>query len=301
MIQTDLYRELLDRLVRDLKVLPDKPEETPASTLSALWHAAAGTPRSARQVGQDDLPMLDDAGRASLLAMVERRLSGAPLAHLTGRQHFMGLELLASGEALVPREETELLGYAALALVRERVAQAGQATVMDVCTGSGNLAVALAHHEPRARVFGADLSVDAVNLARRNARQLGLADRVEFRDGDLLAPFDRPEFHGIVDCLTCNPPYISSAKVGSMPEEIAAHEPRLAFDGGPFGIRILQRLITDAPRFLRPGGWVAFEVGLGQGPAMSQRVQGNPCYVETRTVLDRAGAVRAVLARTGTA
>jgi release factor glutamine methyltransferase len=300
MMQADLYRDLLDRLARDLKVLPDKSEETPASTLSALWHAAAGTPRSARHVGQDDLPALDDAARASLLAMIERRLTGVPLAHLTGRQHFMGLELLASGEALVPREETELLGYAALALVRERVAEAGQATVLDVCTGSGNLAVALAWHEPRARVFGADLSVDAVGLARRNAQQLGLADRVEFRDGDLLAPFDEPAFHGVVDCLTCNPPYISSAKVGSMAEEIAAHEPRLAFDGGPFGIRILQRLITDAPRFLRPGGWVAFEVGLGQGPAMAQRVQGNPRYVETRTVSDRAGSVRAILARTGT-
>lgn len=301
MIQADLYRDLLDRLSRDLRVLPDKPEETPASTLSALWHAAAGTPRSARHVGQDDLPALDDAARVSLLAMLERRLSGVPLAHLTGRQHFMGLELLASGEALVPRAETELLGYAALALVREQCAEAGQATVMDVCTGSGNLAVALAWHEPRARVFGADLSVDAVNLARRNAQQLGLADRVEFRDGDLLAPFDEPAFHGVVDCLTCNPPYISSAKVASMAEEIAAHEPRLAFDGGPFGIRILQRLITDAPRFLRPGGWVAFEVGLGQGPAMAQRVQGNPHYVETRTVSDGAGAVRAILARTGAA
>ena len=106
-------------------------------------------------------------------------------------------------------------------------------------------------------------------MARRNATQLGLAKRVSFRVGDLLAPFDTPGFPGSVDLLVCNPPYISSAKVDGMHAQVADHEPRLAFDGGPFGIRILQRVINEAPRLLRAGGTLAFEVGV----AMSHRPQ----------------------------
>jgi len=116
---------------------------------------------------------------------------------------------------------------------------------------------------PQSQVYAADLSEDAVALARENARHLQLHSRTEFGAGDLLAPFDKPELHGTIDLLTCNPPYISSAKVDHMHQEIAAHEPHLAFDGGPFGVNILMRLLQDAPRFLNHNGWLAFEVGLG--------------------------------------
>jgi len=97
--------------------------------------------------------------------------------------------------------------------------------------------------------------------------------------------------------LTCNPPYISSAKVGQMAEEISAHEPRLAFDGGPFGVAILMRLLQDAPKFLKPGGWLAFEVGLGQGPAMQKRLTSAGVYHDIRTLADHSGAIRALAAR----
>jgi release factor glutamine methyltransferase len=173
----------------------------------------------------------------------------------------------------------------------------GAITVVDACTGSGNVALAVAHHVPNARVFAADLSEDAVSLARRNAAHLGLDSRTEFRAGDLLAPFDTPQFLGQVDLLTCNPPYISSAKVEHMPGEIAGHEPHLAFDGGPFGVAILMRLLQDAPRFLRSGGWLAFEVGLGQGPALVKRLEKAGAFKEIRTLADSTGSIRALLAR----
>jgi len=134
---------------------------------------------------------------------------------------------------------------------------------IDVCTGCGNLALAMAHYEPRAMVYGADLSEDAIGLAQRNVHFLGLQDRVQVRCGDLLGPFNEQAFYGRVDLLVCNPPYISSGKLETLPSEIIAYEPRLAFDGGPFGVRILQRLMREAPRYLRFGGWLAFEVGLG--------------------------------------
>src|SRR5690606_13638582 len=172
---------------------------------------------------------------------------------------------------------------------------------IDVCTGCGNLALALAHHVDGLRVHGADLSDQSVRLARRNAAMLGLEQRTGFRSGDLLAPFDAPAFIGGVDLIVCNPPYISSGKVAAMAPEISAHEPRLAFDGGALGVSILTRLILEAPRFLRGGGWLAFEVGAGQGAAMARRLRNDSNWDEVREHRDAGGLVRAVLARRGMA
>jgi release factor glutamine methyltransferase len=169
--------------------------------------------------------------------------------------------------------------------------------VVDVCTGSGNVALAIAQAVANARVSGADLDEQAVFLARRNAAHLGLDARVHFECGDLLAPFDTPEFRGRVDVLTCNPPYISSAKVSQMADEISAHEPRLAFDGGPLGVSILMRLLDEAPSLLRDGGWLVFEVGAGQGPALARRLEKHPSYDSVHALSDEGGTVRAVQAR----
>jgi len=292
----ELFAWRSERLVAGMHALPDKPEETPEATLRALWHLAAGRGLSAAAAGEHPLPDLGPEAVRRLDELLAQRLAGVPLAHLTGMQRFMGLELLCGKEALIPRKETELLGYAALEVLRTLSNARETPIVVDVCTGSGNLAIAMAHYERKARVLASDLSAEAVSLARRNAALLGLEERLEVRVGDLLAPFDTPEFHGGVDLLLCNPPYISSKKVDTMPAEISGHEPRLAFDGGPFGIRILHRLIHDAPRFVRAGGWLAFEVGLGQGPAVLRRLKLAGTFAQTRSVVDARGEVRAVLA-----
>ena len=295
--QADLFQELLADTAGKLNVLHDKPEETADSTLRALWQVAAGTPMSAEQAAEAALPPLDAAAVARLRALLAERLAGTPLAHLTGRQRFMGMELMASQAALVPRKETELLGHVALAVLRQLASAQETLRVIDVCTGAGNLALALATHEPKARVYASDLSTEAVELARRNGTLLGLGSRVEFRQGDFLNPFADGHFDRNVDLLVCNPPYISSGKVGTLPTEIIGHEPSLAFDGGPFGVKILQRLLSEAPQYLRPGGWLAFEVGLGQGPALMDRMRRNSAYADLAAVVDAAGAVRAVVAR----
>ena len=289
-----LYRELLGRLEQDLDVLPDKPDETPASTLDCLWALAAGQRLALSQVESAALGALDPAGQAQVRDLVARRLGGEPLAHLTGRQDFMGVVLLASAAALVPRRETELLGWSALA--RVQACEAPAPLVVDLCTGCGNLALAVALQAPQARVWGSDLAEEAVALAIENARFVGRPD-VTFWVGDLAAPFDNPEFLGQVDVLTCNPPYISSAKVEAMHPEISGHEPRLAFDGGPFGVKILQRLLKDAPRLLKPGGWLLFEVGLGQGEPMRKRLSGLPDFGEVEAIADDHGDVRVLAAR----
>jgi len=292
-----LWHELIVQVEEGLRALPDKPEETAAATVKALWHLAAGEPISARLATVRPLPSLGVDQRDRLRSLVRQRLSGLPLAHLTKRQSFMDVEMLAGPEALIPREETELLGRAAVSLLHRLAGARVPVVVVDVCTGSGNLAGALALAEPRASVYASDLSDDAVALAWRNMAHLGLEDRVTLRVGDLVEPFDVDGLRGEVDLLTCNPPYISTGRLAEMPSEIVGHEPALAFDGGPLGVRILQRLIREAPRLLRPGGWLAFEVGLGQGPAVEQRLIKSGDYVQVERVLDAAGQVRALLAQ----
>ena len=291
-----LYRQLIEQL-STLTFLADKPEENPDTTLRALWHTAAGAPKSVRLAASEPLPDLDSAKQMLLAQLIAKRIDGVPLAHITQRQCFMGLEMLAGPEALVPRSETELLAHAAVAAVQQVAAEQAFVKVIDVCTGSGNVALAIAQQAPNAQVYAADLSEDAVALARCNAAHLGLAARAQFFAGDLLAPFETDEFLGKVDVLTCNPPYINSAKVELMASEIAEHEPKLAFDGGPFGVAILMRLLQEAPKFVRPGGWLVFEVGLGQGPALIKRLEKNPAFHSVTPIVDESGAVRAISLR----
>ena len=288
------FAELLAELAGRLATLPDKPEETPEATLRALWHAAAGAPISTELAAESPLPALAEAQYGALRRLLEQRLAGAPLAHLTGRQRFLGIEMLAGPGALIPRKETELLAATAIDLLTER---SGSPSVIDACTGSGNVALAIASRMPQARVYACDLSEEALALARRNAEHLHLAPAVEFRAGDLLSPFEAAGFHGSIDLISCNPPYIASANVERMPAEIAAHEPRLAFDGGPFGVAILMRLIRAAPAFLRASGWLVFEVGLGQGPSMTRLLDKHADYGEIRSIADADEATRVVAAR----
>ncbi len=291
---TDLYNDLLRELTEVRPYLADKPEETPEGALRALWFLASGERRAVERCLEGELPVLSPASTEHLHTLVREHIQGTPLAHLTGRQCFMGIEMLAGPEALIPRKETELLGYAALGNLQEID---GHATVIDLCTGCGNLVLALAYHAPACRVYAADLAPEAIDLAQRNAAFLGLEDRVAFFTGDLFTPFDDAPLLGTVDLVVCNPPYISSRRVGEMAPEVSDHEPRLAFDGGPFGVSVLVRLIAEAPRYLRPGGRLCFEVGLGQGELVRRRIERSGAYDEIEARADAEGNVRALVAR----
>lgn len=292
-----LYNELLGLLLDNLETLPDKPEESAEATLKALWLAASGEPISAQMAIEKQLPDLDVRQIECVKEFVTKRLQGTPLAHLTKRQQFMGIELLAGPEALIPRKETELLGSAAIKLLHNILENQKSALVIDVCTGAGNLPIAYAINLPNIHVYAADVSWDAVSLANRNVKSLQLEDRVHIRKGNLLDPFDDNEFIKKIDLLTCNPPYISSAKVETMHQEIRNHEPRLAFDGGAFGINILNNLIQQAPTYLKEGGWLAFEVGLGQGQGIMKRMSKSNNFINICSVDDSNGDVRVILAQ----
>jgi release factor glutamine methyltransferase len=226
--------------------------------------------------------------------MAQRRASGEPLAYITGRAMFMGVELLVDPGALIPREETELLGENALALLRARPSDAHR--VIDMCCGSGNLACALAHHAPSAHIWASDLTPGCVDLAQRNATHIGVADRVHIGQGDLfegLLPFGLTQ---PVDLVVCNPPYISQGKLAGEKATLLNHEPREAFDGGPYGLSIHQRVIRDAVTFLQPGGTLMFEIGLGQERQLEMLFHRVKNYENVQMVKNCQGDVRVVSA-----
>ena len=171
---------------------------------------------------------------------VGRRLTGEPLAYIVGRREFYGLELVVDESVLIPRQETETLVETALESLSDMGRKTGPVRVVDVGTGCGAIALAIAKHSDRADVVGVDVSAAALEVAVKNAARLGLSDRVRFVRGDLLEAVDGP-----VDLVVSNPPYIPSGEIGTLAAEVR-REPRLALDGGADGLDAFRRLIGQA-------------------------------------------------------
>lgn len=232
--------------------------------------------------------------------MSESGAAGTLPALFSGRQMFMGLELLASPGVLVPRAETELLGWTARRLIGQLAAEAPgdrPLRVIDMCCGSGNLACAIAVGAPRARVWACDVTAPCVDLARRNVERLELATRVSVHRGDLFAPLGGAGLLGDVDMIVCNPPYISTGRLGKDRAGLLEQEPREAFDGGPYGISIQQRVVNEARAYLKPGGWLLLEIGLGQDRQMSQLFRRAKEYDPPEAVANQQGEIRAMMGR----
>lgn len=195
-----------------------------------------------------------DGAQAALEEMLSRRLAGDPLQYVTNEVGFRRLVLRADARAMIPRRETETLLEAAHVLAPE-----GTFRVLDLCTGSGTVGLAVADEFPRAAVVAADASDEALSLARENARALGL-DRVEFRKGDLFDAVEGEAF----DLVLSNPPYVSEAEFARLDRGIREHEPAGAFLAGPDGLSFLRRIASGADEHLLAGGAVAVEVGWRQ-------------------------------------
>lgn len=291
------YNTLRSEFGHRFHFLPDKPEETIDSTLKACWQFAAGIPMSAEEAVKHGLPALDEKQVTVLYDLLEKRAKNIPLAHLVGRQNFMGIEFLSDKRALIPRKETEILGQKALEISGEIATSKDMVHVMDICCGSCNLGLVVAYFNPRVKLYASDLSEEAVSLARDNMSLLQLRERVLIEKGDLFSAFDNNNYHEHIDLIICNPPYITTVKVSKMEEEIAAHEPALAFDGGMFGFKIIQALIENAPVYLGKNGWLLFEVGLGQGEFIKRLCERTNKYKKIEPVSDDLGNIRVIMAQ----
>lgn len=217
--------------------------------------------------------------------LIRHRASGYPLPYLTGHAEFYGLEFEVTPEVLIPRPETETL--VDLALARR------PATIVDVGTGSGCIAVALAVHLPRTTVCAIDLSPVALVVAERNAERHGVADRVQLMVGDVLNPRPSP-----AELIVSNPPYVSAGDCALLPISIRDHEPRLALDGGPDGLAIIRRLLVQAPGVLEPGGAMLIEIGADQGDAAGRMARTYFPQATVRVHPDLAGRDRVLEVQT---
>lgn len=205
--------------------------------------------------------MLAPGVAARYAANVARRAQYEPLAYILGHQEFYGLDFLVDRRVLIPRHETETLLL--LALERAKHSAPALSVIIDVGTGSGVLALTLAHHLPQARVVAVDISPDALAVARVNANRLNLEPRVEFIESDLLE--SRTSRNVPFDLLVANLPYIPSARFDQLPREIRAFEPRGALDGGEDGLAIFRRLLAQLELHAARGAVVLLEISEEQG------------------------------------
>lgn len=199
---------------------------------------------------------------ATYRALIQRRLAGEPTQYLVGFKEFYGRRFAVDSRVLIPRSETELLVEAVLHDVKKDE----PSRVLDVCTGSGCIAVTIAAERPQASVWAIDLMPDALAVAKANAQSLQVDGRVTFFQGDLLAPLPgQTQF----DVIVSNPPYVKTGELATLQREVQ-QEPKVALDGGPEGVTVIARLIVDALPRLKSGGLLALEIGEDEGAAVKE-------------------------------
>lgn len=229
-------------------------------------------------------------------ARIWRRLQGEPVQYIVGTQEFWSLSFAVTPAVLVPRPETELLVEYGVKHARQWLSHHRAAMpVLDVGTGSGNLAISLAHAVPQSRVWGVDISWDALQVARLNARSHTVADRVRWIQGDLSTPIRKtvPTFA----LCTANLPYVTTAEWERLPRNIKAYEPALALCGGEDGLDLIRRFVTMVPDVLASGGLVLLEVGWQQAKTVVDMLEQQGGFIDVGVERDLAGIDRAVWAR----
>ena len=219
---------------------------------------------------EPDAPLTADE-TARLRSLVARRADGVPLQYLTGTETFRGLELEVTPDVLIPRPETEGVVDAALRVLADRRSASLPAVVADIGTGSGCLALALARVRPDVVVYATDCSAAALAVAERNARRLGLADRVTFLRGDLFEPLARGGVR--VDLVVSNPPYVADEHLPTLQIEVR-HEPESALRGGVDGLHFYRRIVAEAGSVLAAGAGIVVELGYGQADAVGALARG---------------------------
>ena len=288
-----LLRDVYDMAVNCFRGIGSPSPEADAETLLEYYFECDRT-----YVTLHMRDPFDESRCEGFFRLMDLRAGGTPVQHITGRQEFMGLPFRTSPEALIPRQDTEILVERVISLLDKKKPPFGGFELLDLCTGSGCIAVSLAKLlGKKVRVTASDLSEDALRLARENAALNG-AD-VKFVSGDLFEPFPRKrsgEARKPFDAIVSNPPYIATGVLETLRPEVRDHEPRMALDGGPDGLDFYIRIFRDAPAFLKPGGLLALEIGCDQAGAVTALADESGAFDGVTVVRDLAGLDRVVTA-----
>ncbi len=256
----------------------------------------------AHVAGVDRLNLFLNTGRVlsleeekRLTDLIRERAGRKPFQYILGEQEFWSLPFKVTPDVLVPRPETETLVETVLNTLKSRNPCSSRLTILDLCTGSGILAVVLAREIPESDIYAVDLSKAALSVAMDNARRHGVSDAITFLQGDLFAPLAKRET--LFDVIVSNPPYVPSDILGGLSPEVKDYEPHLALDGGPDGLDIVRKIISDSPAYLRIGGWLFLEIGDGQGKEVLKELEKAEIFKHISLVRDHCNVPRVIRAQ----
>ncbi len=269
-------------LVWTSNFLKDKQADSPRLDAEVLLAHVVGCQRIALYTRFEEVA--SEEIRQKYKELVKKRVDGCPVAYLVGFKEFYNLKFAVTPAVLIPRPETELLVLEAIRIAKPMTSP----RIVDVGTGSGAIALTLAKHLPHAKVTAIDISPEALAVAQKNAEQLGLSSKVKFLQGDLL----KPVISEVFDLVVSNPPYITSEVVKQLPINVRNFEPHLALDGGPTGLEVIERLLTEAKSVLVKGGHLLCEIGFDQGKTVVEVVEKVGGYGSVSVMPDQAGLPR---------
>lgn len=292
---------LKDALIKGTKLLEAADIDTPALEAGVLLCHVLKKDRSFLYA-HDDYTMTNEE-HGKFAAFLEERIMGKPLQYITGHQEFMSLDFIVTPDVLIPRQDTETLVEAVLKHVEDTGLK--NARILDVGTGSGCIAVSLAHFVKDCRVLAIDISEGALKTAAKNAKKCGVVDRVLFLKGDvfdgLLEAIQKNSFttcegqygNGTFDIIVSNPPYIPAEEIKTLHIQVRDYEPGRALNGGEDGLDFYKAITCEAAKLLRPGSLLAFEVGYGQAEDVLGLMQKSFC--EIKILKDLSGIERVVM------
>jgi release factor glutamine methyltransferase len=279
-------RRVLDWTIGYLK---EQGSESPRLEAEVLLAHSCGWARIQLYTHFEDI--LSPEVRAKMRELVKRRGAHEPVAYLVGYREFFSLRFEVGSGVFIPRPETETLVLESLEILKSSGEPSPQ--VLDLCTGSGAIGIAIAVNASSARVTCIDKNDAPIQFATRNAAKHSVADRVTVLQGDLFSPLSPA---ARFDVIVCNPPYVTTAEIERLAEDVKSYEPHAALDGGPDGLDVLRRIASEAPQRLKPGGWILFELSPEQGDAALQILR-DAGFDSVAAVKDLAGALRVVKGR----
>ncbi len=239
---------------------------------------------------------LGERKKEAIEGLVRRRLSGEPLQYILGRQEFWSIDLTVDPRVLIPRPDTEVLVEQALSIL-SKMDLGRPSAVLEMGTGSGAIAIALAWEVGGVILVATDISAEAIRLAKSNAGRAGILEKVLFVAGDLFGPFRPSEGGGPFDLIISNPPYIVRSEIERLDREVKDFEPVLALDGGKDGLGFHRKIVSESPGYLRRGGWLLLEVGQGQADAVCETAERGGKFDSIDKIKDLSGTERVVKAR----
>ena len=218
-----------------------------------------------------DLTLTEETEKLAY-SLCQRRAKGEPVAYITGTKEFMSLEFEVNSNVLIPRPDTEIITEYIIEKYRNRAPK-----ILDLCTGSGAIAISLAKYIVNSQITATDISKDALEVAERNAKKHNVDQRIDFLVKDALKDY---EFYDKFDIVVSNPPYIETSVISSLMKDVSEYEPKLALDGGEDGLIFYKKTVNNIRKILKPGGELVFEIGYNQGKSVSEIMEKDFSFVQ---------------------